>query len=46
MMELLKLVVIFVLLLLLTNVSCREMDVDSWREDIEEVRFFGTKGNY
>ncbi|XP_035529082.1 protachykinin [Morone saxatilis] len=34
MMELIKVVLIVVLLL--TNVFCQEMDVDNWREGIEE----------
>ncbi|KAM9353286.1 protachykinin [Symphorus nematophorus] len=33
MMKLLKLVIV---VLLLTNVFCQEMDVDNWREGIEE----------
>lgn len=37
-MELVKLVVIAALLL--ANVFCQEMDVDDWREGIEEVRLF------
>lgn len=37
MMEQVKLVLVVVLLL--TNVFCQEMDVDNWREAIEEVRF-------
>lgn len=35
-MELVKLLVM--LALLLTNVFCQEMDVDSWRESSREVR--------
>lgn len=35
MMALVKLVLIAVLLL--TNVFCQEMDIDNWREGIEEV---------
>ncbi|XP_075937246.1 uncharacterized protein LOC142937978 [Anarhichas minor] len=37
MMELVKLVLI--VLLLLTNVFCKEMDGDNWREDIEENKW-------
>ncbi|XP_068563007.1 protachykinin [Cebidichthys violaceus] len=37
MMELVKLVLI--VLLLLTNVFCQEMDDDNWREDIEENKW-------
>ncbi|XP_074508989.1 protachykinin [Sebastes fasciatus] len=37
MMELVKLVLIVVLLL--TNVFCQEMDVDNWREDTEENKW-------
>lgn len=36
MMELVKLVII--VLLLLTSVFCQEIEVDNWREGIEEVR--------
>ncbi|XP_037640656.1 protachykinin isoform X2 [Sebastes umbrosus] len=37
MMELVKLVLIVVLLL--TNVFCQEMDVDNWREDTDENKW-------
>ncbi|XP_031723226.1 protachykinin isoform X1 [Anarrhichthys ocellatus] len=37
MMERVKLVLI--VLLLLTNVFCKEMDGDNWREDIEENKW-------
>lgn len=43
MLWIVKLVVVCVLLL--TNVFCEEMDVDNWKEDIEEVRLVKRKTN-
>lgn len=43
-METLKLVFVFVLLL--SNVFCQDMDADIWRENIEEVRFYKPAGTF
>lgn len=43
-METLKLV--FISVLLLSNVFCQDMDADIWREDIEEVKFFKPAGTF